>query len=264
MLINNKNIGYSKEKNVLGAIVAVNLILSTVTLMDGEGVTHTTSINDVIELEELGSIDGRFIYESDVVKLNTTGKVYEFVTIENGEIAMWLLDDKLNRRPNGRGVGFERKQLKAFEGGILELLGNIHELRANKPTVDFNIAIYRNIEDGEVTYWYAGNNKEEEAVDLIKVIFLGHKLIEEDEYERLTYSYEDFLDLVEDKTLVEASPSQLANYVTGLTYGNKNVVAKAEFKPNEKLDVKREALIEEDDKCEECGNNENNCNCELW
>lgn len=274
MLINNKNIGYSQEKNILGAIVAVDLLKKTVTLMDENSDTHVVSIEDVIELEELGELEGNFIYAGDVVRVSTTGKVYEIVTLEDGEIAMHLLDKKLERVPNGQGIGFERKQLSSFEG-VIELLGNIYELKANQPKIDFNLAVFRQVVNGETNYFYAGNNKDEEEIDLIKVIFLGHQVIEEQAYERITVSYEDFQELVADGTLKQVNPIELANYVAGLAYGKKAVVAKAQTEVADCCDVddidevlddlfEEEETDMDDDICEECGEHVEDCECELW
>lgn len=271
MLINNKNIGFATEEKVLGAIVAVNLLDGTVTLMDDNEEIYTVDMEQVIELEELGTIGNQYIYEGDVVKVTETGKVYEIIKQEDNEIAMHLLDNKLNRTEGGLGLSFERQQLSVF-GGVVELLGNIHEIKAKQPTVDFNLAVFRYVEDGEVAYYYAGNNKENEQVDLIKVIFLGHQLLEEEDYERETVTYADFLELVADGTLTKVNPMELANYVTGLLLEKKNPnVGIGAFVEFDEVGVASEDEQEVDERekypeeyCENCDEHYEDCECDLW
>lgn len=274
MLINNKNIGYAEKANVLGAIVGVNLLDNTVTLMDDNEKVHTFSLEDVAELQEIGAIDSEYIYEGDVVKVTDTDKVYEVVVLhdeedtESGEkhVAMHLLDKKFNRIEGGQGMSFDRKQIKSFSG-VLELLGNVQQLKADVKTVDFNLAVFRRFANGEVTYFYAGNDKVKETVDLIKVLFVGHHILEEEEYERTTFSYEQFLEMVESGLLKEVSPMEVANYVAGKIHGatpvqeSVSVFDASGFDDN---DVDTDEDEDEEELCEECEYPVEECECELW
>lgn len=74
---------------------------------------------------------------------------------------------------------------------------------------DFNIKITRDINEN---YFYACNNKDSQEVDLIKVIFIGGLLLEEENYSRKTVSYFDFNEMLSKKELIEDSQSGLLEY----------------------------------------------------
>lgn len=264
MLINNKNIGYSEEVKVLGSIVAVNLLDETVTLMDENEELHTVAMSGVIELQEVGSLDEIYIYEGDVLKVTETGKLYEVVVLEDDKIAMALLNNKLERVEGAQGSAQDRSVLTSLQG-VVELQGSIHELRNEVKTVDFNLAVFRKFVGGEVTYFYAGNDKVKGEVDLIKVLFLGHHIIEEEAYERTTFSHEQFLEMVESGLLKEVNPMEVANYVAGLTHGKPSApMVTDDVSSLDYDDSENEDKEDDTEYCEECDYPEDECECELW
>jgi hypothetical protein len=284
MLINNDNIGYVERLNILGAIVAVNLLEGKATLITDDETFHEVEIEEIVELREIGilvekdddnTLKQKYVYEADVLKVIETGQLYEVVVLDNGQIAMHTLDKKLNRIEDKQGIAFDKSKIGSLSG-VVKLMGNAYQLRAEQVSYDFNIRVARKIENGEVTYFYVGNNKENESIDLIKVIYLGHQLIEEEDYSRETLTYEEYKELIDSGELKEVDPMQLANYVAGLTY--QPTYAKGQFtiadledtevkgRPDVDDEDKSDELFDEDDEeiCDDCGEPVEDCDCELW
>jgi hypothetical protein len=249
-------IGYAKEAKVLGAIVQISFLDETVLLMDEDGKVHKASFDEVIELREIGVIGKTIIYEHDVLSTED-GKKYEIMLDDDGVALLFSLDKKLNRQKDAYVRRF-RKELIGEYKGVLAVVGNIFELRDKQPKVDFNIAMVRHIDenDGDVKYYQAGNNKELEEVDLFKAI-----MFEDEEYERITLSYEDFLDAVANGEFKIVDHMEFENYITGLAYSQDDV--------NEPCCDEQccdTCCKSEDDKdfCDSCGEHEEYCDCELW
>lgn len=295
MKVLNKSIGYSKNHNVVGAIVEISFLNETMTLMDEDGNTYGTIIDDVQILDEIGKLEGMLVYKHDVfVSVVDKSKLYEVDLHEDGLVIFHVLNEKLERV--SKGTPFEKDNLHMF-GTYLDFVGNKLKMEADmealKPAINFNIAVFRNIDenDGEVTYYYVGNNAEEETVDLVKATFFGHQIFDLP-YERITLSHEDFLVQVANGELKEVQPMELSNYITG-TYGQEQV---AQFvistRPIEITNESEECCevdedccevdllfdIDEDttkisnneveqkleDVCQKCGESEDECDCELW
>jgi hypothetical protein len=278
MLNNTKSIGYATEVNVLGAIVGVDFLTGKVTLMDEHEKTHVVDIDEVLELREIGKLNGKFVYQNDVIKHTHNDKLYEVDFVDGGKAVLYLLDKKLNRVQ--AGDVFVPDQISKFEQ-YAELVDNIHVLRQKAPTVDFNIRVVRHVENGETTYYYVGNNKDEETVDLIKVVYMGHVLIEEADYLRETCTYDEYLEAVADGKFKEVDPMELANYVLGVTRGQGEKAQEVDNRDiseeccdaDDNMDVtdvdvedddSDEEIEEIEDICEECGEDEEDCDCELW
>ncbi|UNY48840.1 hypothetical protein P9294_gp125 [Bacillus phage FADO] len=273
-MLSNKNIGYSKELNIMGTFVKIDYKNEKVTLMDEYEDIHELPFNDVIELKHIGFLDGERgkidIYQNDVLKLKNGNDLYEIDFVEDEKIVLYQLDEKLKRTKRSKSI--EKSKLDNYKGS-LELIDSIHLLRHEiKKSVEFNVKIFRSATENGVTYYYAGNNVEDKTVDLIKAIFLEHELLQ-DAYERTTLSYEEFLGKVETGEIKEVDPMNLKNYVLGMTHDsadNANTV----FQPQIATLHKFETIIPEteikktvdeiEDYCQECHNNEENCNCELW
>lgn len=258
-MLDNRNIGYAKEAKVLGAIVGIDFLEDTVTLMDEDEKTHVVDIDTVVELEEVGSLDKQYLYMHDVIKVDE--RLFEIVPLGDGQIALHLLDDKFKKMPNGMGIGFERKQLSAFEG-VAKFVGNVFELRDSVPSVDFDVAVFRANMFNGVNYFFAGNLKDLEKVILTKINF-------DDAYESFEYTYKQFLHLIEEGDYQEVRPNELSNYILGATYGHPEVT---EFDVTE--DVEPDSLFEDEDgeeegrqahnTCEDCGEHIDDCDCDLW
>ncbi|UUV46150.1 hypothetical protein [Bacillus phage vB_BanS-Thrax2] len=264
---------YDKESNKLGAVVEVSLLKKTYTVQVDEDEFVTVDIDNAVELEELGYLGGDVIFEGDVLKTKA-GDLYEIEKLKTGDLVFHALNNRLERQQ--QGDSFEPDSLSEFTPH-LELYGNIHLLKAQIPQVKFNVQVIRRVVNGEVEYAYACNNKLEEAVDIFPVVFVGHQLLEEEEYTRITLPYDGYLDSVERGLIKEVKPQELQNYVTGLVYGRKQEVStegldlsgKVSFsevkigKDSVELKVTEETKAENIENCK-CGSHPSDCDCNLW
>jgi len=296
------SVGYAESIDVLGSIVEVSLIKGTYTLMDASGETHTLDIDLVEELKylgDLGDFGGSAVYERDIFGDKNTGDLYELFFNEDGLIKMQSLevvDGALER------VGASSLNIKLSDlSSDLMLLGSIYELEVDEDkSPQFNIQIVRHFLDGETTYFYACNDKENEKIDMIKVIFVGSHLLEEENYARVTMDYDEYANFVEKGIYKEVSPQELQNYVLGVS---RNTVAQDVIKVEadkttyeaedeeeyeDEMDDDIEEEEEEDDMdgdefdncqcygcqkergeledevCDECGEEEQDCDCDLF
>ena len=215
---------YDEATEVLGLLVSINHLTgkATIAVEDGEMITD---LENLVMLEKIAEIEGEDIVNRDVLYATITtttneDKLWEIELLDNGNVVLHLLDEKLNRVETG--VPFEASRLELLVPEILMLKGNIYELEIKEEkTVDFNIKIVKQVTNEGIEYMYACNNKEEEEVDLIKVVFVGSNLLEEEEYKRFTVTHEEYLEYIELEILMEVTPQELQNYVTGLMYGYK-------------------------------------------
>jgi len=198
-----KSIGYVAEINLLGEVAGVDFRNGLYVLVDDNGEEHAVKIEDVEILEEAFVLHGLSIFNKDVLG-SIEGKLYQ-VELHGEDVQLHLLDDNLEVVASGEVFTPTEDVVKGFEQ-IFDLQGNIYELIPELPQKpDFNIKIVKDFDGKHFTYFYACNNKETEEVDLIKVVFIGHQLLEE-EYTRITLSYDVFQDSIEAGTLKEVSP----------------------------------------------------------
>lgn len=270
-MLNKKNvIGFAKEAGVLGAIGEISYLKGTATLVAENEELFVVQLDDVTFLEEVGSIGEAVIFNRDVLG-TVDGKLYEVELQANGtDIKLHLLDNKLNRVEEGETI--DKSNLSVLEPYV-ELLGSIFELELELPVVDFNIKIVKNFNGQFITYFYACNNKETGEIDLIKVVFVGASLLEED-YTRKTLNHDEFLDAIENGTLKDVSPQELQNYATGVRYGRVStgtitasqvtggVTSQPSCEEEDCCEIEEEEE-EDGDYCEECGSHEIECEC-LW
>lgn len=261
---------FDKESKELGAIASVDFLEQTITIMMDEENIVVAKLANVEFLEQIGTIGEVAIVNHDVVT-TTDGKLFELELQKDGKnVQMHLLNGKLERTEKGDLI--PREKLESLNSYV-ELVDSIYLLEPEEEeAIDFNIRIVRKQTNGDFSYSYACNNIEEEQIDLIKVIFLGNHLLEEENYERETVSHEDYLELIEDGTLKEVSPNELMNYVTGMMYKPKsNGFEVSEDEDCETCNCTIRCEDEDENECEdntnycaECGEDEDNCECKGW
>lgn len=203
---------YIKEEGILGSFAGIDLTTGTVKVYCDDDV-YEADIESVEKLDHVTKLhDGLDVFVGDVFA--GVDRKY-IVKIEDDYRIIRYLDDNLNELPLGVGLGIDKLESEYKEGKI-RLFGNIVQL---KQTPDFNVKIARKFKDGETTYYYICNNKEENMIDLIKVVFVGSDILEE-EYTRKTLTYTEYLELIESGELKEVEPMELANYALGVMHGN--------------------------------------------
>lgn len=296
-----QTLAYDKSKKVFGAIAEVSFIKGTITVSDGDDILHECEISNVIELKKVGVLNGKdVVFNHDVLGGHgvNEGKMWEVELKEDNKMVLHLLDRKLNRLKTG-----DEFDVLAFSdlSDTLTLIGSKYEIEV-APLVEFNIRIVRQNMGGEITYFYVCNNKDKEEIDLIKVIYMGSKLLEEEAYQRVTMSHEDYLSRVEKGHLKEVGANELQNYVMGMTYQPTKqdkedmVVLKPTYEavgdyPDDEEELEDEFEEEYEDEmedeeecgckgcvasraeiqavpdeefCEKCKEPEDDCDCELW
>lgn len=268
---------FDTETNVLGAIASVDFLKQTVTILTDEDEQVVAKLDNVKFLEQIGYIGNNGIINHDVVT-TADGTLYEIVLQEDGQnVQLHVLGNKLERIEAGDVIA--KTDLTVLEPYVT-FVGNINELEP-VALVDFNIKVVRSqLFHEDITYFYACNNAELEEVDLIKVVFVGHQLLEETAYERFTLTHEQYVEAVEGGTITETTPQNLMNYITGLTYGVSSRFETEEFEEEyyEDEDEVEDEEVSEDcdcidcrlaredevDSCEDCGEDEEDCECNDW
>lgn len=276
---------YDTESNTFGLIEEVNFKNQTVTMKIevDKGSNHVSSfittmvakLANVEVLEKIGMIGDTEVIDKDVL-ITPEGTMYLLkYNSEDKSIDIHILDDDLKYQHGG--LSFRVRSFSELIQDGLEVYGNHYELlnqleleKQEKALVDtdFNIKIMRSNVDGEFKYFYACNNTVEDEVDLIKVVFIGHKLLEE-AYTRDTVNIETYIEMVTDGILVEASPQELMNYATGMTYQT-NQTNQDSSRCND-CDCEDgnacddvDELCDDDNYCEFCDQRHEDCECSDW
>lgn len=261
-----QGIAYHSETNTFGRITDVDILNRKLTIQDVDGDELTVLLSEVKFLELIGLIGEEVVINGDVLaQLNEDDEIvtlYEVELQDDGLVLFHLLDENQERVLSGKPL--EKESLNLFKD-ILVPVGNINDIYLFEDDIDedelilnFNINIVKDTKDN--TYYYACNNKEEDKIDLIKVVFIGANLLEE-EYARITIDKEEYVEYIKSETLVNASSSELQSYAYQMSRPKSPV---AEL-PNSNLCY---PSCEEDcqecdleDECEVC---HENCDCKSW
>lgn len=228
-MVNTDSMFYSEEYEVVGKLVSADFIKGTYQIMDIYGNMYTVDTSKLTELEQLGTLGDHVVFNHDVLLNNDSNTLFEIVKFEDG-FKFHHLNEDLERTGNVGNKGFEEhftlvENCMEILGNIFEMKKELKEKKSEEMDFNFNIAIYKADVGGSTTYFYAGNNKKYATVDLIKVIYMGHHLLEEEEYELNVYTYEQFQSLVNTGVIVESTPMELSNFVMGK-------IASASYTPN--------------------------------
>jgi len=248
IMFKEKVFGYVEEVGVFGEIVGADFRNGLYVIETEDDEQVAVKFADVEILEKAFVIHGVDVFNKDVLG-DINGKMYQVELHKDGKIQLHKLNDKLEVVNSGGIFEVTETIVNQLES-VMDLHGNIYELMAELPQApDFNIKIVKDFNGKFFTYFYACNNKDEEEIDLIKVLFIGHHTLEEEEYERRTISHEVYQDSIESGTLKEVSPQELMNYVTGLTYSDED------------------EEVEDEDACgyeNECAGGERECGCGFY
>lgn len=181
--------------------------------------------DDVILIPEIFiNHDGQIILNKDVfVTRGKSGAVlnrYMIEKLEDGMFVFHWLNERLEIVRTGEKFELHDKN-KEFIFSHLELEDNYYSLIEKKKifdTFNFNIKVVKSFDGEHYTYFYVCNNKKDSEIDLIKAVFIGADIIEGQEYERKTISYDDYLDMINKGKLKEVSLQEFKNYALGVTY----------------------------------------------
>lgn len=255
-------LGYVESTGLFGAIVGLDFRSKTYVIEDDNGKEFTAKFEDVEVLEKVVDLHDNEIFNKDILG-DINGQLYLIELHNDGKIQLHKLNDKLEIVVSGRTLDVTADVINRLEETMV-LQGNYYELLESTPKApEFNIKIVKNFNGNHYTYFYACNNKAEEEIDLIKVVFVGHRTLEED-YERTAFSYEEYQEAIEDGTLKEVSQQELMNFATGATYNSNNTTDEEYEEDIEDEDIEDEDFEGEDDICEECNQDIADCDCDLW
>lgn len=257
-----------KKSKQFGILAGIDFMENTVSILTEDG-SVTAKYENVLFLETIGKVGDKILIDHDVVE-SFDGRYFELELVNGGkEVQLYLLNKQLKRVKLSDLI--EKERIHIIET-IAKYIGNVYTLEPLKG-VDFNIKIVRTKDD--LVYYYACNNKVNEEIDLIKVVFVGNDLLPEEDYKRLTASYKEYLDMLKKNIITEVTPRELQKYVTDIMYGRKTVEPKAPEKApekccgecedcNGKCDCNCECDCEDNDTCPDCGKPWDNCDCEDW
>ncbi|PGO60690.1 hypothetical protein [Priestia megaterium] len=223
---------------------------------EDEGTFFIEPLEDATFFTFVGTLGGERIYNGDVVG-SVDGQRWEVELQKDGEkVILHFLDKKLERKSEGKV--FHKSELEELSH-FVDRIGHSFELREELPKVEFRVTTVREVENGEVTYFYAMNNVEKEEVDLIKASIFEQG--SEEPYNRITLSHAVFLDSIQAGTITEVKIEEYLNYLVGMQ----------SFKEEEdRVERKRLAITKladrfgEEETCEVCEEHVDDCTCTVW
>lgn len=245
-----EGIGFLEDKEVIGAIGAVNWMDEKVIIVTEEEKQVEGTFNELVLLQYVGEFGDNNLFNHDVLVTTAQNKDerYEIELQEDGNIVLHQLDANLERVRTGKPMDVEHLQNLKH---LLALEDNLYVLKSKLELVntDFTVKMVRDVSGEEPTYFYACNNTEEEVIDLIHLVFETSMDLNNAEYHRITLPYQGYIETVARGILEEFTLEQLIEEGMG-----KVAVEEFENVPNE---------VVEDDSCE-CGKDKLDCDCDLW
>lgn len=219
-------VGYISDIDFLGNVDAINYKDEKVLLVNQEGTKEIAEFDEVEFMNEVFVMHDTYIYEKDVLRVKANGDLAVVNKVKDNQISLTVLNSKTLQESDMKSYIFLDKDGLSFLESHYVLEAHVYQLRSMLPkNPEFNIEIVKSYNGAYYTYYYACNDKDNKKIDLIKVIFVGSTLIEEETYERNTVSYDDYQDYVRSGIYESVSPRELQNYALGATYKpNKNSV----------------------------------------
>lgn len=220
-----KMLAYAKDAEVLGEIVGIDFANEMVMVKNDED-SYTFKASEVEILKEAFILHDLIIFDKDVLG-DVHGNMYLVERHKDGDITIHHLTEDFEIKQSGTKMTVAETILEDFEE-VFELEGNFYELKNALPKEpEFNLQIVKDFNGKHYTYFYALNNKQDKEIDLIKVSFIGGTSLPEEEHERRTISYDEYMEFIDTGIYIEVSPQELQNYVTGVTYGKKEEPTKS-------------------------------------
>ena len=219
---------YSKSMQTVGFLGGVNYINEEVLLIDEDGKTHKLELNeDAILIHKIASDGEDALYDHDIFKSRTSDSLYEVELSNTGRLQFFAVDADLNRLEAVDTYAIDEfMRILKSRNSAFTLMDNRYALLADRqqetqnPEADdrsFNIKIIRKEDSaGDEHYYYACHNKAAGEVDILKVIYLGHHLLVEEAYQRITMPLEEFLEY----RFESVTPDELFTHVLKERYGS--------------------------------------------
>jgi hypothetical protein len=278
-----KYLGFAN--GVLGKVVSYDFLTETFGIMDDRtGEVTNVEEKDVELLEFAFSIEGEDVYDKDVLSQKDGNKTYLVEKLENGKNVIHLVDSTLEIISTGKEFTQDDTEIIEYIGKSVEVISNAVLVglytKELEEIAKFNIKV---VKYGE-KFFYACNNKSQEEIDLIEVIYVGHHLLEEAEYFRQALTYEEYVLLKYSGAIVEVDPRELQSFVmnykgekkvqtpvteidsnkfTGYSTSEEPVIAFGSINKGEEVIVLKD--LKDLKACNECDLvNTDDCECKLW
>lgn len=206
-------LAYVKEEEQLFQVESI-IFSGFIKVRRDDGGKNSFKFDEVEIYNGLTKIDGvGIIYEGDILEYVDKPHI---VGLDGETIVLTELDSNLRETRVKYSI-----KLDNLPKSQIKIIGHI-----SRPStvMNFNVKIVK-IENSEreTNYYYACNNKGIKSIDLIKVLFLGSSLIEEDKYTRITLEYDLYTKLVNEGKIVSVSRGELSEYVTRKIYSNQDL-----------------------------------------
>lgn len=267
---------------VLGKVVSYDFLTETFGIMDDiTGEVTNVKEKDVELLEFAFTLDGEDVYDKDILSQKDGNKLYLVEKLENGNNVIHLVNDTLDIIDTGKEFTQDDTELIEYIGKSVEVTSNAVLVglytKELEEIAKFNIKV---VKYGE-KFFYACNNKSQEEIDLIEVIYVGHHLLEEAEYFRQALTYEEYVLLKYSGAIVEVDPRELQSFVmnykgekkvqtpvteidsnkfTGYSTSEEPVITFGSIHKGEEIIARQTPKA-----CNECDLvNTDDCECKLW
>lgn len=276
---------YSKKHETVGFMTQIDYKARTVSFETDDGdageTVITTTMEDAVVMHSFGEDpDGTPLFDGDVFESQVSGSLYE-AELVGGFLQFHLLDKDLKRIHKVDRYEVEKFLNMLQEADTYEVIGNKYEIEPEEEETvdfDFNIKIIKRTIDGcDDIFYYAGNRKENRQIDIIKVVYMGSDLLEEEDYFRSTFTYEEFAESMKEDRNTFVSPRELQSHVMNQMRKSRNAplppCGDCDCLPDEFCTVKAPADYDEEESegsaeteafCNECDRPANKCECELW
>ena len=232
----NKHV-YLKVEKVLGVVVEASLLKDEVTVRDTTGDYAYGDMVDAIELSPITQMkNDEYLYEGDIFE--EKGRLFEVRRHETDLDNVYIVTlDKFLKptmpasmiRSTVNKDKFAEELYVALNNQEVKFFGNTAYTEPAKSfDFSFDLKIVKRVVEGEQPeYYYAGNNKHDFEIDLIKVIYAGANIFPNEAYVRKTYSYDEFEYKMTEGALEEASTYELEQEARRKMFGDQRVAYNA-------------------------------------
>lgn len=220
--------GYYGADNVFGKVSVLNFLENRIVLeirdkTKEDAVSIETSFEGMNFFTfQVGFIGNDIVYDGDVI-LSPDNKRYYVYQGEEDTVSLEPLDEDFESLSTGDDSNYSQEDFNLHYSEY-KMLGNIERLKvqkekdANNEDMSFDMAVFKNQDiDSNWVYYYTGNDKETESIDLIHATFDGTEVFSNSVgYVRITLPYAEFQQQVQNGSFVKVSKEEFENYKIGM------------------------------------------------
>lgn len=226
-----KFVAIDKDDGNFYDVLAVDIVNNKVTIGDSKK-SHEKSTEDVELLRVIFENEKLYLADGDIIADIFSGRKYLIRGTYKKDVIEVVRYHDTACFEEDKPTYIDITNKTEMDNLLInkDYYSNIHKIEIEKiieqlSKVDFDFDIMA-VKDKQLNYFYALNDKEDQTVDLIPVLFVGANLINGEVYYREEFSYNDYEENIEDGTFVEVTPQELQNYALGkMHHGNKEYFA---------------------------------------